>query len=162
MTKNYEKEKETTIEITNDPSLEILQAIANRHGQIADKVLRGLNSIIQRAKSTTGYFAVILKNGAGEVIGFADFIQSSGEPTKWLYTDLWVAPEHRRLGNAKTIVTAGCEHLQGNGAKTVLCNVEPNNLPSIKTQMALGFCEIPNEPFEFFENGGLLMFEKTL
>lgn len=162
MCKNIEKEREITIEITNNPGVEVLQAIAHRHGEIADKVLRGLNSIIQRAKSTTGYFAVILKNGAGEVIGFADFIQSSVEPTKWLYTDLWVAPEHRRVGNAKAIVTAGCEHLSKISAKTVLCNVEPNNLPSIKTQMALGFCEIPNEPFEFFENGGLLMFEKTL
>ena len=79
MCKNIEKEREITIEFTNDPGVEVLQAIAYRHGQIADKVLRGLNSIIQRAKNTTGYFAVILKNGAGEVIGFADFIQSRNE-----------------------------------------------------------------------------------
>ncbi len=159
---NISKEMGTTIEITNDPSVEVLQAIAHRHGEIADKVLRGLNSIIQRAKSTTGYFAVILKNGAGEVIGFADFIQSSREPTKWLYTDLWVAPEHRCLGNAKAMVTAGCEYLSKIGGKTLLCTVDSENMPSLKTQRALGFREVENQPFEFFETSGLLMFEKTL
>ena len=154
--------KRTTIEILFEADGGVIQAIANRHEGIADKVYRGLHHTIQRAKSSGGYFGVVLRNEVGEVIGFAHFIQSGEQPTQWLYTDLWVAPEQRRRGNAKRIVRAGCEHLLQMGAKTLLCTVDPENLPSLKTQEALGFGEIENRPFAFFETEGLLMFKKEL
>ncbi len=156
---NYLK---TDIEILHNPSDEVLIAIANKQGEIADKVFRGLKNIIQRAKSYTGYFCVVLYNEDKDVIGFADFVQSSKETYKWLYTDLWVDKEYRKLGNAKQIVTAGCDYLRSIGAKVLLCTVDCKNIPSINTQISLGFKKIESEPFEFFDIADLLMFLKEI
>ena len=144
------------------PSNEILNAIANKHGKIADKVFRGLKNTTQRAKSYTGYFCVVLYNENKEVIGYAAFIQNSKEKYKWFYTDLWIDKEYRRLGNAKRLVTAGCDYLRDLGAKVLLCTVDCENIPSINTQISLGFKGIESQPFEFFDNTDLLMFLKQI
>ena len=89
-------------------------------------------------------------------------IQNGKETEKWFYTDLWVGEGYRRLGNAKRLITAGCNYLSNIGAKYLMCAVEGQNIPSINTQISLGFKKIDSEPFEFFDNADLLMFFKEL
>lgn len=151
---------ENNIKILSNPSDAIIKAIADKHGVIANKVFRGLKHTIERAQSCTEYFCVVLYNKKNDVIGFAHFIQNSKETEKWFYTDLWVDEKYRKLGNAKRLVTAGYKHLSNIGAKSLLCTVEKQNIPSIKMQTSLGFKEIASEPFEFFDNTDLLMFMK--
>ena len=153
---------ENNVEILSKPSDSILRAIADKHGEIADKVFRGLKHTIERAQSYTGYFCVVLYNKKNDVIGFAHYIQNGKETEKWFYTDLWVDEEYRRSGNAKKLVTAGCKYLSNIGAKYLMCTVDGQNIPSIKTQISLGFKEIDSEPFEFFDNIDLLMFIKEI
>ncbi|MBQ3088593.1 MAG: GNAT family N-acetyltransferase [Clostridia bacterium] len=153
---------ENNVEILSNPSDAIVKAIANKHGVIADKVFRGLKHTIERAQSYTGYFCVVLYNKKNDVIGFAHFIQNSKQTEKWFYTDLWVEEKYQRLGNAKRLVTAGCEYLSNIGAKYLMCTVDGQNMPSIKTQTSLGFKEIEAKPFEFFDNTDLLMFVKEI
>ncbi len=164
--KIYEKEIpilfSDNIKIIKHPGDDIVRFIADKHGNISDKVFRGLKSIISRAQSCTGYFCCVLYNDENEIIGYADFIQNSKEKTKWLYTDLWISPEYRRQGNAKRLIKAGIEYLSHIGASTLLCSVECDNEPSIKTQKSLGFNEIVPETFEFLTVDGLLMFEKRI
>ncbi len=151
-----------SIRIIKHPGDDIIRFVADKHGNISDKVFRGLKSIISRAQSCTEYFCAVLYNGKNEIIGYADFVQNSKEHTKWFYTDLWIAPEYRRQGNAKRLIKAGIDYLSEIGAETLLCTVDFDNQPSINTQKALGFNETAPEPFEFFEVDGLLMFEKKL
>ena len=153
---------EINVEILSKPSDAIIKAIADKHGVISDKVFRGLKHIIERAQSFTGYFCVVLYNKKNDVIGFAHFIQNSKETDKWFNTDLWVEEKYRRLGNAKRLVMVGYKHLSNIGAKSLLCTVDNQNIPSIKTQISLGFKEIDSEPFEFFDNTDLLMFIKEI
>lgn len=162
MNMQHGNSKTTSVEILREPKDEILRSIAKKHGPIADKVFRGLKNTIQRAQSYTGYFCVILRYDNNDVIGCANFIQNSKDYTQWFYTDLWVAPEYRRCGKAKDMIIAGCNHLSDIGAKTLLCTVDPNNEPSIRIQLSLGFKKIKTEPFEFFETYNLLMFMKEL
>ena len=150
------------VEILPSPNDEVLRAIANKHGEIADKVFRGLKNTIQRAQSYTGYFCIVLYNESTDIIGCANFIQNSKQQSEWFYTDLWVDNNYRRKGNAKRLVTAGCDYLRGIGAKTLLCTVDEENTPSVNTQISLGFKEIESQYFEFFDNTGLLMFSKKL
>ena len=153
---------ENNVEVLSNPSDAIIKAIADKHGVIANKVFRGLKHNIQRAQSYTGYFCVVLYDKKNDVIGFAHFIQNSKETEKWFYTDLWVEEKYRRSGNAKRLVTAGCNYLSNIGAKYLMCTVDGQNIPSINTQISLGFKEIDSEPFEFFDNADLLMFFKQL
>lgn len=154
---------ENNVEILSNPSDSIIKAIADKHGAISDKVFKGLKYTIQRAQSYTGYFCVVLYNKNNDVIGFAHFIQNSKETGKWFYTDLWVDEKYRRLGNAKRLVKAGYKYLSKIGGKILLCTVVSHNLPSINTQISLGFKQIPSEPFDFFDvDDDLLMFEKNL
>ena len=153
---------ENHVAILNNPSDSIIQAIADKHGAISDKVFRGLKHTVQRAQSYTGYFCVMLYNKNSDVIGFAHFIQNSKELEKWFYTDLWVDEKHRRLGNAKRMVLAACDYLRSKGAKALLCTVDCENIPSINTQISLGFKEIESQSFEFFDNADLVMFLKEI
>lgn len=153
---------ENNVKILSKPSDVIIKAIADKHGVISDKVFRGLKHTIERAQSYTGYFCVVLYSKKNAVIGFAHFIQNSKETEKWFYTDLWVDEKYRRLGNAKILVTAGYKYLSNIGAKSLLCTVDNQNIPSIKTQISLGFKEIDSEPFEFFDTTDLLMFIKEI
>lgn len=153
---------ENSVAILNKPSVSIIQAIADKHGTISDKVIRGLKYTIQRAQSCPGYFCVVLFNKSEDVIGFAHFFQNSKELEKWFYTDLWVDEKYRRLGNAKRIVTAGCQYLRSKGAKALLCTVDYKNISSINTQISLGFQEVENVGFEFFDTADLLMFLKEI
>ena len=153
---------ENNVEILSKPSDAIIKAIADKHGVISYKVFRGLKHTIERAQSFTGYFCVVLYNKKNDVIGFAHFIQNGKETEKWFYTDLWVDEGYRRLGNAKRLIKAGCNYLSNIGAKYLMCAVEGQNIPSINTQISLGFKKIDSEPFEFFDNADLLMFFKEL
>ena len=149
--------------VTKEPSCNMLNSIALQHGNIADKVIRGLTNTIYRAKSSSDYFAVLLLKEKDYVIGYASFIQNSIEPSKWFYTDLWVASEYRRQGIATQILKAGINQLVECHAKFLYCTVEPHNEASIRTQYALGFTETKTEPFEFFmDMEGLIMFQKQL
>ena len=154
---------ENYVEILSNPSDAIIKAIADKHGVISDKVFRGLKHTIERAQSFTGYFCVVLYNKNKDVIGFAHFIQNSEEVEKWFYTDLWVDEEYRKRGNAKKLVSTGCNYLRSIGANILLCTVECQNTPSIKTQISLGFEQVKTEPFEFFDDlEDLLMFSKEI
>ena len=154
---------EYNLQIFISPSDVILKTIADKHGDISDKVFRGLKHTIERAKSFTGYFSVVLYNINKDVIGFAHFIQHSKENEKWFYTDLWVDKEYRNQGNAKKLVSAGCNYLRNMGANILLCTVDSQNIPSIKTQVSLGFKQVKAEPFEFFDDlEDLLMFSKEI
>lgn len=150
-----------TIQIMKHPDDTVIYALAKHHGAIADKVVRGLNRIISEAHEYSDYFAtVIIKDE--EVIGFSSFIQSRTEPHTWLYTDLWVMPQHRRQGHATAMVKAGIQHLSTLGAKRVLCSVDPGNAPSLLLQQSLGFEGIAVDAFEGFETEELLMFQMDI
>ena len=154
---------ENYVEILSSPSDEIIKTIADKHGVISDKVFRGLKHTIERAKSFTGYFCVVLYNENKEIIGFAHFVQHSKEREKWFYTDLWIDENYRRRGNAKKLVLAGCNYLRSIGANILFCTVDSQNIPSIKTQVSLGFKQVKAEPFEFFDDlEDLLMFSKEI
>jgi len=146
------------VEIIRYPDDRILNSIAQKHGDISEKVFSGLTNIISTAHYNSDYFCTFIRGEQEEIIAYASFIQSSKEPQKWFYTDLWVAKEHRRQGLATQIVKSGIKHLSDLCAKTLLCTVAPNNEASLKLQLRLGFNEINTEPFERFEVEGLKMF----
>ena len=150
-----------TVQIMKHPDDTVIYALAKHHGDIADKVVRGLNRIISEAHEHSDYFATVMLKDE-EVIGYAGFIQSRTDSHTWLYTDLWVMPQHRRQGYATQMVTAGIQHLSALGAKRVLCSADPDNYASIALQQSLGFKEIAIEAFEGFETEGLRMFQSLL
>ena len=100
------------------PDDSILRSIAKRHGDIADKVIRGLTDTISTAHYNSDYFCTAVYFD-DEIIGCANFIQSSSEPSKWFYTDLWVALEYRRNGIATAMVKEGLRYLSELNAKTL-------------------------------------------
>lgn len=150
------------IKIFKYPDDIMLHSIAKQHGEIADKVIRGLTNIISAAHYRSDFFCTVMYNDNGEVIGWADFIQSSSEPSTWLYTDLWIAPEYRRQGCATEIVNTGRQQLSELNAKTLLCTVDPHNEASLNLQKYLGFEQIETQPFEDFEVDGLIMFKMNI
>lgn len=162
----YEKqiftEKNRVIRIIKYPDDIMLYSITKRHGEFADKVIRGLTNVISTAHYHSDFFCTIMYNDNGEIIGWADFIQSSSDPSKWLYTDLWIAPEYRCQGCATEIVNTGRQHLSELNAKTLLCTVEPHNEASLNLQKGLGFEQIETQPFEDFEVDGLIMFKLNI
>ena len=149
------------IQIMKHPDDTVIYALAKHHGAIADKVVRGLSRIISEAHKHSDYFATVMMQD-DKVVGYTSFIQSRTEAHTWLYTDLWVMPQHRRQGYATEIVKAGIQHLSALGAKRVLCSVDPDNTPSLLLQQSMGFKEIAVEAFEGFETEGLLMFQMEL
>jgi len=150
------------IKIIKYPDDILLHAIAEHHGGIAEEVTRGLINVISTAHYQSDFFCMIMYNDSGEVIGCANFIQSSSEPSKWFYTDLWVASEYRRQGCATEIVNAGWQHLSEHNARTLLCTVEPHNEASLILHRSLGFEQIETQPFEDFEVDGQIMFKMTV
>lgn len=149
-----------TIKIIKYPDDDVLHSIAKQHGEIADKVKSSLVRVISSAHYRSDFFCAVMYSRDDEVIGFANFIQSSTEPSKWFYTDLWVASEYRRQGCASEIVTAGLRYLSELCAKTLLCTVDQHNEESLNLQKSLGFRQIETQPFENFEVNadGLIMF----
>ncbi len=146
------------IQITKHPDDTVIYAVAKHHGAIADKVVHGLRRIISEAHKHSDYFATVMMQD-DEIAGYASFIQSRTELHTWLYTDLWMAPQHRRQGYATEMVKAGISHLSTLGAKRLLCSVDADNTPSLLLQQSLGFKEIAVEAFEGFETEGMLMFQ---
>ncbi len=147
-----------TVQIMKHPDDTVIYAVAKHHGAITDKVVRGLNRIITEAHKHSDYFATVIMKDK-EVIGYAGFIQSRTDAHTWLYTDLWVMPQHRRQGHATAMVKAGIRHLSVLSAKRLLCSVDPDNTPSLLLQQSLGFKKIAVEAFEGFETERLLMFQ---
>lgn len=147
------------VKIIKYPDDTVLSSIAKQDGEIADKVTSGLTHVISTAHYRSDFFCTVMYSG-DEVIGFANYIQSSTEPSKWFYTDLWVASEYRRQGCATEIVTAGLQHLSELCARTLLCTVDRHNEASLNLQRSLGFEQIGTQPFEDFEvdADGLIMF----
>lgn len=147
------------IKIIKYPDDDVLSSIVKQHGEIADKVKRGLTHVITTAHYRSDCFCTVMYSD-DEVIGYANFIQSSSEPSKWFYTDLWVASQYRRQGCAAEIVTAGLNYLSELCARTLLCTVDKHNEASLNLQKALGFKQIETQPFEGFEvdADGLIMF----
>lgn len=162
----YEKpiftEKDRVVKIVKYPDDTLLHSIAGQHGEIADKVMRGMTKVISAAHYHSDFFCTVKYNDNGEVIGYASFIRSSSQPSTWLYTDLWIAPEYRRQGYATEIVNTGREYLSELNAKTLLCTVAPYNEASLNLQKHLGFEQIETQAFENFETDGLLMFKMNL
>lgn len=162
----YEKQiftdKNRVIKIIKYPDDMMLHSIAKQHGEIADKVIRGLTKVISTAHYQSDFFCTIMYNDNGEIIGYASFIQSSSQPSTWLYTDLWIAPEYRRQGCATEIVNTGREYLSELDAKTLLCTVAPYNEASLNLQKHLRAEQIEIQPFEDFETDGLIMFKINL
>ena len=161
----YEKrlvDKSVTVKIIKYPDDLILHSIAKKHGEIADKVIRGLTNVISTAHRHSDFFCTILYYDFDEIIGYANFIQSSAETSKWFYTDLWVDTEYRRRGYATEMINTGLRHLSELNAKTLLCSVSPNNEASLCLQKALGFEQVETEPFENFEVDGLRMFKISI
>lgn len=156
----YQQKRE--VKIIKYPDDILLHAMAKHHGESADKVTKGLTNVISTAHYHSDFFCTVMYNDNGEVIGCANFIQSSLEPVKWFYTDLWVAPEYRCQGCATEIVNIGQQHLSELNAKTLLCTVEPHNEVSLNLQRSLGFEQIETQPFEDFETDGLIMFKMNI
>ena len=150
-----------TVQIMKHPDDAAIYAVAKHHGDIADKVVRGLTRIISEAHEHSDYFAVVMMNGE-EVIGYVSFIQSRTDAKTWLYTDLWVAPQHRRQSYATEIVKAGISYLSTLGAKRVVCSVDPDNYAAMAMQQSMGFKKIALEAFEGFETEGLQMFQMEI
>lgn len=164
--KVYEKqiltERNRVIKIFKYPDDSMLHSIAKQRGEIADKISKGLTNVISAAHYHSDFFCTIMYNGNDKIMGWADFIRSSSEPTKWLYADLWIAPEYRRQGCATEIVNTGRQYLSQLHAKTLLCTVEPHNEASLSLQKHLGFEQIETQPFEDFEVEGLIMFKMNI
>ena len=155
--------KNITLKVFKNAKQKIIHQIANQYGpDLADKVVSGMNSIIFRAKEASDYFAIVAFDVTGKVIGYAGFIQNSRQPSEWFYTDLWVTKQQRRKGIATAIINRGVKHLLSKKAITLLCTVSPDNDPSLMLQQSLGFSPVETKAFEFFDNQGLLMFNKIL
>ncbi len=162
MNKQVFTNKSRVVKIIKYPDDNMLYSIAKHHGKIADKVISGLTNIIATAHRNSDFFCVVMYDATGESIGCANFIQSSSEPSKWFYTDLWVLPKCRRHGCGIGIVNEGIRHLSDLNAKTLLCTVDPENEASLNLQRCLGFKQIETEPFENFEVDDLIMFKKNI
>lgn len=162
MNKQVFTNKNRVAKIIKYPEDHMLYSIAKHHGKIADKVISGLTNIIATAHRNSDFFCVIMYDVNGESIGCANFIQSSLEPSKWFYTDLWVLPECRRQGCGTGIVNEGIRYLSDLNAKILLCTVDTENEASLNFQKSLGFEQIETEPFEDFEVDDLIMFKKEI
>lgn len=154
--------KNKVIKIIKYPDDIILHSITKRHGEMSDEVIKGLTNLISTAHYRSDFFCTIMYNNNSEIIGYANFIRSSSEPSKWFYSDLWVTPEYRRQGCATLIVNTARQHLSELNAKTLLCTVEPHNEASLNMHKALKFEQIETQPFEDFEVDGLLMFKANI
>lgn len=162
MNKQVFTSKNRVVKIIKYPDDNMLYSIAKHHGKIADKVISGLTNVISTAHLNSDFFCVIMYDADGESIGCTNFIQSSLEPSKWFYTDLWVLPKCRRQGCATEIINEGIRYLSDLNAKTLLCTVDPGNEASLNLQRSLGFKQIETEPFENFEVDDLIMFKKEI
>lgn len=147
-----------TITISRYLSPCLLQKIAAHQKPYEERTIHGLTNIISNYQWYTEHFSVIAKTQTDEVTGYAGFLQNQKNLKKWLYTDLWVNVDYRRKSIAKKLVNAGIEYLSDIGAKELYCTVDPNNYASINLQKALGFAEIPTEPFDEMFTDNLLMF----
>lgn len=155
--------RDRIVKIMKYPDDATLRSAVKRHGENAGAVMRGLTDLISDAHYRSDFFCVVMYDGDDQgMIGYASFFQSSREPSKWLYGDLWVEPEHRRRGAAAEIVSSGWRYLSEVNAKTLLCTVEPENTASLNLQQTLGFEQVAAEPFEQMEVDGLLMFRKNI
>lgn len=130
------------IKIIKYPDDIILHSITKRHGEMYDEVIKGLTNLISTAHYRSDFFCTIMYNNNSEIIGYANFIRSSSEPSKWFYADLWVTPEYRRQGCATLIINTARQHLSEFNAKTLLCTVEPHNEASLNMHKALKFEQI--------------------
>ncbi len=102
---------------------------------------------------------VIAATSNNEVVGRIHCVQNVTNPLLWYYGDLFVIPEYRRMGIAKQMIHTAINHLSEMGAKTLRCYVEPDNIPSINLQKAIGFVEKPFESFNRLINDGEIMYE---
>lgn len=150
------------IKIIKYPDDTVLHSITKRHGEISDEVIKGLTNLISTAHYRSDFFCTIMYNNNSEIIGYANFIRSSSEPSKWFYADLWVTPDYRRQGCATLIINTARQHLSELNAKTLLCTVEPHNEASLDMHKALEFEQIETQPFEDFEVDGLIMFKSNI
>lgn len=150
------------VKIIKYPDDIILSSVTKRHGEKADEVIRGLTNTISTAHYHSDFFSTIMYGSNDEIIGYANFFQSSSEPSKWFYGDLWIAPKYRCQGLASEIVSTGWQHLSELNAKVLLCTVDPHNEVSLNLHRSLGFTHIETEPFEDFEVDGLVMFKKNI
>ncbi|MEL4357180.1 MULTISPECIES: GNAT family N-acetyltransferase [unclassified Luteococcus] len=90
----------------------------------------------QEMQNGTGIFAVAEYDGQIVGSGFLDFIDEALQPE---VKNLWIYPEHRRLGAAHTLWTWLEEQAREAGHDEVFLSVAPDNAKAISLFLQLGY-----------------------
>lgn len=109
-------------------------------------------------------FHVICMDRNDTVIGYIFCISNTSDPGRWLYADLQVMEEYRRMHIASMMVKCACNEIERRNGYVLCCDVSPNNVASINLQLSLGFIRQKSKEFDDYieEDAPWLYFEKEL
>lgn len=150
-----------TIQISKFLTNELAEKIAQKQWRSSAPSLtnRSRQYVFDELVNRNDCFGVIATTSNSEVVGRLHCVKNEINPALWYYGDLFVIPEYRRIGIAKQMVHTAMNHLSEMGATTLRCYVEPNNTPSRKLQISVGFTEKTFDTFNDFINDGEIMYE---
>jgi len=83
---------------------------------------------------------LLAESSEGEIVGHTILrVESSFGEEVGLFSTLYVAPSHRRLGAARALLSAGEEWLVGQGMSRLRTNTHPENAPLIYLFEGFGY-----------------------
>lgn len=144
-----------TITVSDCPSPELAESIARAQWHKAEQS----DSVIGYSHSDCFN---IIASADNAVIGRVQCLRSMTDKERWLYGDIFIAPEYRRRHIAEKMVNAALDVLRDRGCRCVCAYVEHENMLSLSLLKKLGFKEAPYEPFDGISNEEELMFEMEL
>ncbi len=149
------------IQISKFLTNELVKKIARRQWNTTDPswVNRSRQYIFDELMNGNDCFGVAAATPNDDVVGRLHCVRNENNSRLWYYGDLFVIPEYRRMGIASQMIRTAMNHLSELGAATLRCYVEPDNIPSRKLQLSVGFSEQPFETFNNFINDGEIMYE---
>lgn len=95
----------------------------------------------------------VASNGAQELAGFTQLYPSFSSVSArraWILNDLFVAPEWRQRGVAKSLMQQALEHARASGAAWISLQTAHDNLPAQSLYRSFGF--VPDEYYLSFSH----------
>lgn len=78
----------------------------------------------------------------GRIVGYTMVRRLRPGSTGWLIANVAVAPDFRRRGIARALVSACLDYARAHGARWAVLQVRADNLPALRLYQGLGFVEI--------------------
>jgi len=103
--------------------------------------------LLPDGKDTPGHTFRVAQTEAGADVAFVWFGIVPGMPSSVkLLFDVYVAPEHRRKGYARTILTRMLTEMSAEGVEEVLLHARGDNAPALTLYESLGFMRTETSP----------------